>query len=199
MNMKHFYSVILMTVLVVLFLAGCAANPFAPEVISKAGIPGIASAGAGTDQAMIPDSKEWEPLGKTRTGECFYKVTGTDNATGIITASTYKIVNDHCRKSTIEKWQKDHPDLAKEYESLDHSIRVDEIDCKNKRYRMKEVTDYDNKGEVLHFSPNQSQEWHHIPILTGLDKMRQKLCAPEVKAAEPAKPAARKKLFKKKK
>lgn len=198
-NMKHFYSVVLLPVLVVLFLAGCAANPFAPEIISKAGASVGTSAGAGTDQAMIPDSKEWEPLGKTRTGECFYKVTGTDNATGIVTVSTYKIVSDHYRKSTIEKWQKDHPELAKKYEKFDHNVRVDEIDCKNKRYRMKDIADYDNKGEVLHVSPHHSQEWQHIPILTGLDKLRQKLCAPEVKPAEPTKPAATKKLFRKKK
>ena len=199
MNMKHFYSVILLSVLVVLFLAGCAANPFAPEGSSKAGTSVAKSAGAGTDQAMIPDSKEWESLGKTRTGECFYKVTGTDNATGIVTVSTYKIVSDHYRKSTIEKWQKDHSELAKKYENFDHNVRIDEIDCKNKQYRMKEIADYDNKGEVLHVSPHRSQEWQHIPILTGLDKLRQKLCAPEVKPAEPTKPAAKKKLFRKKK
>lgn len=198
-NMKHFYSVILLSVLVVLFLVGCAANPFAPEVTWKTGTPGVGSAAAGGDQAMIPDSKEWEPLGKTRTGECFYKVTGTDNTTGIVTVSTYKIVNDHYRKSTIEKWQKDHPELAKKYENFDHNVRVDEIDCKNKRYRMKEITDYNNKGEVLHISPHQNQEWQHVPILTGLDKLRQKLCAPEVKPAEPTKPAAKKRLFRKKK
>ena len=197
--MKHFYSVILLPVLVVLFLAGCAANPFAPEIISKAGASAATSAGAGTDQAMIPDNKEWEHLGKTRTGDCYFKVNGTDNATGIVTVSTYKIVNDDHRKSMIEKLKKIHPAQSEKYETLDHSIRVDEIDCKNKRYRMKEVVDYDDKGQILCVNPSNNHEWHHVPILTGLDKMRLKLCAPEVKPAEPMKPAARKKFSKKKK
>jgi hypothetical protein len=198
-NMKHLYSVILLPALVVLMLAGCAMNSFAPSGSSTTGTAGVASAGAGAGQALIPDSREWEPLGKTRTGECFYKVKSTDQASNIVTVYTYKIVSDHYRKSTIEKWQKDHPELAKKYANFDHNIRVDEIDCQNKRYRMKEIVDYDNKGEVLHVSPHDNPEWQHVPILTGLDKLRQKLCAPEVKQAEPTKPAARKKLFKKKK
>jgi hypothetical protein len=190
-NMKHFFSVTFLTVLVVLFLAGCALNSFPPAVSSKTG--------AAAGKTNIPDSKEWEHLGKTRTGDCYFKVNGTDNATGIVTVSTYKIVNDDHRKSTIEKLKKIHPAQSEKYETLDHSIRVDEIDCQNKRYRMKEVVDYDNEGLVLCVNPSNNHEWHHIPILTGLDKMRLKLCAPEVKPAEPTKPAARKKLFKKKK
>jgi hypothetical protein len=200
-NMKHFNSVILLPVLVVLLLAGCALNSFAPATSSKTGSPGVASPNAesAAGKAIIPDSKEWEPLGKTRTGDCYYKVTNCDNASNIVTVSTYKIVNDHYKKSMIEKFQKSHPELSKKYENLDHNVRVDEIDCKNKRYRMKEIVDYDDKGQVLQVSPHLSQEWQHIPILTGLDKLRQKLCAPEIKAPEPKKPAAAKKSFKKKK
>ncbi|MDD4356909.1 MAG: hypothetical protein PHN98_06620 [Smithellaceae bacterium] len=183
--MKHLYSVILLPVLLVLLIAGCALNSFPPVASLKA---------ESTDgQANIPDSKEWEHLGKTRTGECYYKVTGTDDTTGIITISTYKIVNDDHRKSTIEKLQKSHPGLSEKYENFNHSIRVDEIDCKNKRYRMKEVVDYDNKGQVLCVNPHNSQEWYRIPILTGLDKLRMKLCAPEIKKAEPKKPSKKKK------
>jgi hypothetical protein len=187
-NMKHFYSVILLPMLVVLTLAGCALNSFAPATSSKAGSPpGVASPNAESTagKAIIPDSKEWEPLGKTRTGDCHYKVTSTDNASNIVTVSTYKIVNDYYKKSMIEKFQKTHPELSKKYENLDHNIRVDEIDCKNKRYRMKEIVDYDDKGQILQVSPHNNPEWQKIPILTGLDKLRQKLCAPEIKPVEP--------------
>ncbi len=200
-NMKHFYSVILLPVLVVLMLAGCALNSFDAVTSSKAGSPGVSAPNAqsAAGKAIIPDSKEWEPLGKTRTGDCYYKVTNMDNASNIATVSTYKIVTDDHRKSTIEKLNKLHPDLSKNYENFDHNIRVDEIDCKNKRYRMKEIVDYDNQGQVLRVNPHDSQEWQSIPILTGLDKLRQKLCAAEIKAPEPKKPAAAKKSFKKKK
>ncbi|MBP1710655.1 MAG: hypothetical protein H6Q49_857 [Deltaproteobacteria bacterium] len=194
--MKHFYSVIILPVLVALTLAGCAMNSFAPATSSKAGSPNAESAAG---KAIIPDSKEWEPLGKTRTGDCYYKVKRTDDASNIVTVSTYKIVTDDYRKNTIEKLNKLHPDLSKNYENFDHNIRVDEIDCKNKRYRMKEIVDYDNQGQVLRVNPHHDQEWQHIPILTGLDKLRQKLCEPEVKPAEPKKPSLLKKLFKKKK
>jgi hypothetical protein len=194
-NMKHFYSVILLPVLVALLLAGCALNSFAPATSSKAGSPGVASPSAEstTGKAIIPDSKEWEPLGKTRTGDCYYKLTNCDNVSNIVTVSTYKIVTDHYRKSMIEKFQKSHPELSEKYENLDHNVRVDEIDCKNKRYRMKEIVDYDDKGQILQVSPHHNQEWMQIPILTGLDKLRQKLCAAEVKASEPKKPSKKKK------
>jgi len=200
-NMKYFYSVILLPVLVLLLLAGCALNSFAPTTSSKAESPGVASpkAESTAGKSIIPDSKEWEPLGKTRTGDNYYKVTGTDNASGNVTVSTYKIVTDDYRKSMVEKFQKSHPELSKKYEKLNHNVRVDEIDCKHKQYRMKEIVDYDDKGQILQVSPHHNQEWQHIPILTGLDKLRQKICPPEVKPAEPTKPAAPKKRFKKKK
>ncbi|MHB8138006.1 MAG: surface-adhesin E family protein [Smithellaceae bacterium] len=192
--MKHFYSLIFLPFLAVFLLAGCVTTSSVPAASTNA-----TSVESPAVKAKIPDSSEWELLGKTRTGEVYYKKAKIVDSSNLMLVTTYKIVADDHRKEMIEKMMKNDVNLAKKYQNYEYNIRQDEIDCKNRMFRMIESIDYDNQGQVLIIRTAENKDWHKVPILTGVDKLCQKLCVAEKKPADQKKPSSKKKPSKKKK
>ena len=176
---------VLFSLVIALVLAGCVKSPSVSVKDEPKAEPPKAKTAASQPEIVkpvfvtpkIPDSKTWASLGKTRTGETFYNKTVVAKSADVIFVSTYKIVTDDVRKQTIEDVRKYDSDKAGKYARYEHDVRVDEIDCKNGRFRVKEVTHYDNAGNVLDSYSYSNEPWKGIPVLTGLDTLREKFCA----------------------
>jgi len=126
--------------------------------------------------SQLPDSNVWEHLGKTRSGDCYYSKTIIKKSSDIISVQTYKIVTEDLRKDTIEEVKKSDLAKSKKYQYYEHNIRVDEIDCQKKLYRVTESIDYDDNGNVLNRFTYTNEPWKSIPVLTGQDSLREKFC-----------------------
>lgn len=178
--MKKISLGIILTVLVVFLLWGCVKSTAVP-VEQK---PQVAEQSKVTHQvverpAVIskkPDSNVWGHLGKTRSGDSYYKKTSINKSSGIIEVRTYKIVAEDFRKAAVEEAKKNDPAKSIKYRHYDHNIRVDEIDCRKNLYRVVESIDYDDHGNVLESYAYKNEPWKSIPVLTGLDAMREKFC-----------------------
>jgi len=125
-----------------------------------------------------PDLEIWANLGKTCSGETFYKKEIKKLANDVIVVSTYKIISEDFRLDTVQQMEKSDSQRSKLYKRYDHNIRVDEIDCKKSTYRLREVSDYDDMGNLLANSSYENEPWQRIPVLTGLDALRKKFCTP---------------------
>ncbi len=125
-----------------------------------------------------PDLEIWANLGKTCSGETFYKKEIKKLANDVIVVSTYKIISEDFRLDTVQQMEKNDSQRSKLYKRYDHNIRVDEIDCKKSAYRLREVSDYDDMGNLLANSSYENEPWQRIPVLTGLDALRKKFCTP---------------------
>ena len=200
--MKKISSVIFLSFVMMLLLAGCVKGPsvsvkdesnvkttvVTPPAAEPAIVPSRSSEPAAVKPPgttpVIPDSHVWEHLGKTRSGDTYYAKTIVTTSSGLISVSTYKIVTDDFRKQTIEEVKNDNLKKSIKYQNYEHDVRIDEIDCKNNRYRVKEVTHYDDKGNVLDSYQYKNEDWKNIPVLTGLDVLREKFCVPQKKPSK---------------
>ena len=202
LDMKKISTVIILAFVMMLLLAGCVKSPsvpmkdesnvksavVTPPVKEPTIVPPTSSEPAVVkppgSPPRIPDSHVWEHLGKTRSGDTYFAKKIVTASSGIIAVSTYKIVTDDFRKQTIEEVKNDNLKKSIKYQNYEHDVRIDEIDCKNNRYRVKEVTHYDEKGNVLDSYQYKNEEWKNIPVLTGLDALREKFCIPQKKPSK---------------
>jgi hypothetical protein len=171
-------------------LYGCAQSPpmpVAPEPPQTATevpqpLPPPSAAVAPPFISQKPDPNVWERLGKTCTGETFYKKGTPQTSGGVTSVATYKVISDDFRLEMVEEMKKTDPERSRLYQRYHHNIRVDEIDCAKSTYRVREVTDYDDRGNVLAHSRFDNEPWRRVPVLTGLDALREKFCKPSSSA-----------------
>jgi hypothetical protein len=201
-NMKKISPIIFLSFVIILLLAGCVKSSSIsvkdePNVKPPASEPTIVKQPIAeppninppivelpTITPIIPDRKLWESLGKTKSGDNYYSKTPITKSSNIISVSTYKIVTDDVRKQKIEEVKKYDLKKAIKYQYYEHEVRIDEIDCKNRQYRLTEVTHYDDKGNVLYNYTYTNEEWKNIPVLTGHDTLREKFCVPQKKPSK---------------
>ncbi len=182
--MKKISFVIILPVLVIFLLAGCVKSPSVPVEQKPDVKPQIAEPVKPEPQKVeqatvvpqIPDSRVWGHLGKTRSGDTYYNKVNVTPSSGIISVSTYKILSDDYKEQVMAEVRKNDPEKLAQYQRYDHNIRVDEIDCQRNMYRVKETTDYDDQGNVLSSYQFKNEQWKSIPVLTGLDTLREKYC-----------------------
>lgn len=183
-NMKKIHLVIVFPILITFLLSGCVKGTsvpvdqkpdIKPQIIEATKVPPQI-----VERPIItpekPDSNVWEHLGKTRSGDTYCNKINSTSSSGIISVSTYKIVTEDFRQQTMEEAKKNYPEKIMQYQRYDHNIRVDEIDCQKNMYRVKEMVDYDDKGNVLNCYQYENEQWRNIPVLTGLDTLREKYC-----------------------
>lgn len=140
----------------------------------------------------IPDGKVWELLGRTKSGDNYYNKTIITKSSNIISVSTYKIVADDFRQRAIEEVKKYNLEKSIKYQYYEHDVRVDEIDCKNRLYRVIKLTHYDDKGNVLDGYALNNEQWKSIPILTAHHILLEKFCVAEKKPLNQKKPLKKK-------
>lgn len=154
------------------------ASPPPPVAAPEAALPPAAP--AVEERPVVipvkPDAEVWEFLGRTRSGDTYYNKTATPVSGDIISVTTYKIITEDYRNQTIDEKKKNSPQQSVKYQRYEHNVRIDEIDCALKRYRVKKVTHVDDQGNVLDRYAYENEDWKTIPVLTELDMLREKLC-----------------------
>jgi len=202
--MEKISSVIFLSFAIILLLVGCLSVPVKDE--PKVEPPNVKATTPEPPKIeppvvepivitpSIPDGKVWEPLGRTKSGDNYYNKTiiTKSSKSNIISVSTYKIVADDFRQRTIKEVKKYNLAKSIKYQYYEHDVRVDEIDCKNRRYRVKELMHYDDKGNVLDGYTLNNEEWKSIPILTAHHILLEKFCVAEKKPLNQKKPLKKK-------
>jgi chemotaxis protein histidine kinase CheA len=118
-----------------------------------------------------PDSKVWESFDN----DWYYNKTNIDKSSYIISVWVYKSVTNDNRKEKIEIIKKSDLDKSIKYQKIDHYLSLWEIDTKNKQKRLKELKDYDDKGNVLESNVYKDREWKDIKPNSVFDKLYIKL------------------------
>jgi len=118
-----------------------------------------------------PDSKVWESFDN----DWYYNKTNIDKSSYIISVWVYKSVTNENRKEKIEIIKKSDLDKSIKYQKFDHYLSLWEIDTKNKQKRLKELKDYDDKGNVLESNVYKNREWKDIKPNSVFDKLYIKL------------------------
>lgn len=180
--MKKIQALVLAGILFFTFY-GCAQRQQVPVVTEAPPPPPVVKAPEATPElppfvSQKPDLEVWAHLGKTCSGETFYKKEIKKLSNDVIVVSTYKIISEDFRLDTVQQMEKNDSQRSKLYKRYSHNIRVDEVDCKKSAYRLKEVSDYDDMGNLLANSSYENEPWQRIPVLTGLDAIRKKFCTP---------------------
>jgi len=206
-NMKKIYAVVYIFILVVFLLAGCAKEPSvtkkdvpkvkepppAPVVVKK---PPVAPPPPVVEKLpdivrSVPDSKVWVRYGKTKMGENYYNQTNIARSSNVATVTIYRVVTDLCRKQMVEEVKKYNPQKSVKYHYYEHDVRVDEIDCGNQKWRVKELLHYDDKGKVLDHHTYENEPWQNIKFVTDHHTLQKSICVAQEK------PVAKKKKKKK--
>ncbi|KUG23806.1 hypothetical protein ASZ90_006402 [hydrocarbon metagenome] len=121
-----------------------------------------------------PDSTVWEYYWKN----LYYNKKNITRSSNIVSVWSYQIVSDAGKKEMIDNVKEFYNQAASlKYQNYDHNLYLDEIDCKKKLTRLKEIKHCDDKGNVLNshkFSNNK--EWKSIPRETILEVLYNKVC-----------------------
>jgi hypothetical protein len=122
-------------------------------------------------------------LGSTEAGGTDWKAYGGTND-GVFYYDTENII--HPSKNIIRFWHKAIFSEAglreavntfgKDYENLDHSISLREINCSEKKIRSLAVTYYSNVGAILDSAMDYEAEWHRIDSEAIIESLYQRLC-----------------------
>jgi hypothetical protein len=69
--------------------------------------------------------------------------------------------------------------FGKDYENLDYSISLREINCVEKKIRSLSVTYYSKEGAVLDSAVDYGAEWHAIDPMAIIEGLYQRVCKKE--------------------
>ncbi|MGP8154642.1 MAG: surface-adhesin E family protein [Smithella sp.] len=114
-----------------------------------------------------PDSKVGEPFDNN----WYYNKTNITKSANIISVWTYNIVTDDFRKHKIEEIKKVDLDKSVKYQNYDHNLGLWKIDSINKQKRLIELTDYDDKGNILDRNIYKDSEWKNIKPNSVFEKL----------------------------
>ena len=62
------------------------------------------------------------------------------------------------------------------YDKLSHNLDLEEIDCKNQRYKFLSITHYDTEGRVLNSGSSDESNWSDISPDSTMDTLRKEVC-----------------------
>ena len=128
----------------------------------------------------LPDSKVWEYYGKISNGDIYYNKTNLTKSSDKSYVWIYQTVTDDYKKQRIEVIKMDDLELSEKFHNYDHSIMLSEIDCKNKKFRLKQMIDYDDKGDLLKNIIYDTDSSNFIPGSLP-DTLYQQICVTEKK------------------
>lgn len=197
--MKKIHWAVFVFFLVVFLLAGCAKAPSvtkkdepkvkepppAPVVVKKPPVapppPAPVIEKLPEIARSVPDRKMWVRYGKTKMGENYYNQTNITRSSNIATVSIYRVVTDLCRKQMVEEVKQYNSKKSLKYHHYEHDVRVDEIDCRNQKWRVKELIHYDDKGKVLDHYIYENEPWQNIKFVTDHHTLQKSICVAEEK------------------
>ncbi len=121
----------------------------------------------GSTEAWTTD---WKAYGGTNDGVFYYDAENITNPSKNIIRFWHKtIFSEAGIREAVNSFGKD-------YENLDHSISLREINCSEKKIRSLAVTYYSNAGAVLDSAMDYEAAWHMIDSEAIIESLYQRLC-----------------------
>lgn len=113
---------------------------------------------------------DWKAYGGTNDGVFYYDIENITHPSKNIIRFWHKaIFSEAGIREAVNTFGKD-------YENLDHSISLREINCSEKMIRSLAVTYYSNDGAVLDSAMDYEAEWHLIDSTAIIESLYQRLC-----------------------
>lgn len=135
-----------------------------------------------------PDGKEWVYYGKDNYGRIYYyNKTNITKSSDIISVRTYTIESDGSKRIMVERWKNIDTEKSVKYQHYDHTIFMDNFDCKKKLTSRNEYIWYDDKGNIIDKLKKENSDWKNIISKSHFDILYNKLCV------TPMKPSRKKK------
>ncbi len=103
--------------------------------------------------------------------DLYYNKTNITKSSDIISVWTYIIVTYDERKKKIDEERKKDLEKSIKYQNYDHYLGLWEIDSINKQRRLIELTDYDDKGNILDRDIYKDSEWNNIKPNSVFEKL----------------------------
>jgi hypothetical protein len=124
-----------------------------------------------------PNSKEWEYYGKDNYGRIYYyNKTNITKSSDIISIQNYTIDSEDSKRIMVERWKNIDTEKSLKYQHYDHTIFMDEFDCKKKLTRRNEYIWYDDKGNVLDKYKKENSEWKNIVPDSVSEELYKRVC-----------------------
>lgn len=138
--------------------------------------------------AMLQDCRRmWKYYGTDRKGNAdYYNIKSINKSLNTITVWTYTKPTDHYRKDMIELGEKlNSPEIGEGHQAYDHDNTLYEIDCKNRKFRVKAMIEYDSKDTIIN-----SYEYSDVPWMSidsqdiTFGKLFNKICVTQEKTVK---------------
>jgi hypothetical protein len=126
-----------------------------------------------------PDSKVWESF----SNNYYYNKTNIAKSSDIISVWTYTIESDDNKRKMVNIWKNIDLEKSAKYQHYDHTIFLDEFDCKKKLKRRKEYIWYDDKRNVLDHHKVDNSEWTRVIPNSMFETLYDKLCVTPKKSS----------------
>ena len=114
--------------------------------------------------------EEWKAYGGTNDGVFYYDTENITHPSKNIIRFWHKVIfSEKGIREAVNTFGKD-------YENLDHSLSLREINCSEKKIRSLAVTYYSNTGAILDSAMNYEAEWQFMDSAAIIESLYQRLC-----------------------
>jgi len=128
-----------------------------------------------------PDSYVWELIGNNSFGIYYYNKTNITKSSDIISVWIYQTPTDDSKEGVIESVKKNNLEKSITYKNYEHTMGLNEIDCKNRKVLQTNLIFYDDKNNILDNYTIDNSKWTDIPPDTLFNILYNKICVTEKK------------------
>ena len=129
----------------------------------------------------LPDSYVWELIGNNSFGIYYYNKTNITKSSDIISVWIYQTPTDDIKEGVIESVKKNNLEKSIKYKNYEHTMGLNEIDCKNRKVLQTNLIFYDDKNNILDNYTIDNSKWTDIPPDTLFNILYNKICVTEKK------------------
>jgi hypothetical protein len=129
----------------------------------------------------LPDSYVWELIGNNSFGIYYYNKTNITKSSDIISVWIYQTPTDDSKEGVIESVKKNNLEKSIKYKNYEHTMGLNEIDCKNRKVLQTNLIFYDDKNNILDNYTIDNSKWTDIPPDTLFNILYNKICVTEKK------------------
>jgi hypothetical protein len=129
----------------------------------------------------LPDSYVWELFGNNSFGIYYYNKTNITKSSDIISVWIYQTPTDDSKEGVIESVKKNNLEKSIKYKNYEHTMGLNEIDCKNRKVLQTNIIFYDDKNNILDNYTIDNSKWTDIPPDSLFNILYNKICVIEEK------------------
>lgn len=126
---------------------------------------------------VFGSSDEWVEYDISKNGNIYSYNKGNikHRTKNIVQVWIKEVFSDEGREKIIQPMRKGGLP-TEEWEKLSHTLVLDEIDCKKRRYQILSVTHYDTDGKGFSIHLYDKPKWDYIVPRSTMNTLRKKVC-----------------------